>query len=322
MDLGLKPEHKAFADEVRAFARKNLSPATRAKTFSGKHYDRDDHMAWQQALGRQGWLAYTWPKKYGGPGWDVTQRFLFENVLAEEGAPRIIPFGPKMVGPVIYTFGSDAQKERFLPGIRQSTVAWCQGYSEPGAGSDLANLRTKAVRANDRGRSLHRQRPEDLDLVRALGRLDLLPGAHQPGRQGAGRHLLPADRHEDAGRHGAADHHAGRRASRERRLPRQCEGPGREPHRQGRRGLDLRQVPAGQRAAGHRRGAGLQARRAQLARHRAQRAGEWRHPGARSGLHRPDRRPRPAGPGAGDERAARALGHGRRAARPAPKSRP
>jgi len=151
MDLALKPEHKAFADEIRSFAQKNLSPATREKTFSGKHYDRDDHMEWQQALGRQGWLAYTWPKKYGGPGWDVTQRFLFENVLAEEGAPRIIPFGVKMVGPVIYTFGTDEQKERFLPGIRQSTVSWCQGYSEPGAGSDLANLRTRAVRANDQG---------------------------------------------------------------------------------------------------------------------------------------------------------------------------
>ena len=149
MDLALKPEHKAFADEVRAFARNTLSPATKAKTFSGKHYDRDDHMAWQQALGRQGWLAYTWPKKYGGPGWDVTQRFLFENVLAEEGAPRIIPFGVKMVGPVIYTFGSDEQKERFLPGIRSSDVSWCQGYSEPGAGSDLASLRTRAVRDGD-----------------------------------------------------------------------------------------------------------------------------------------------------------------------------
>ena len=151
MDLALKPEHKAFADEIRAFAQKNLSPATREKTFSGKHYDRDDHMAWQQALGRQGWLAYTWPKKYGGPGWDVTQRFLFENVLAEEGAPRIIPFGVKMVGPVIYTFLTDEQKERFVPVIPPSTVSWCQGYSEPGAGSDLANLRTRAVRANDQG---------------------------------------------------------------------------------------------------------------------------------------------------------------------------
>src|SRR3954471_20811719 len=149
MDLALKPEHKEFADEVRAFARKNLSPATREKTFSGKHYDKSDHVVWQQALGKQGWLAYTWPRKYGGPGWDVTQRFLFENVLAEEGAPRIIPFGPKMVGPVIYTFGTDEQKERFLPGIRSSEVSWCQGYSEPGAGSDLASLRTKAVREGD-----------------------------------------------------------------------------------------------------------------------------------------------------------------------------
>ena len=149
MDLALKPEHQAFADEIRDFTRKNLSPATREKTFSGKHYDRDDHMVWQQALGRQGWLAYTWPKKFGGPGWDVTRRFLFENVLAEEGAPRIMPFGPKMVGPVIYTFGNDEQKERFLPGIRSSTVAWCQGYSEPGAGSDLASLRTKAERQGD-----------------------------------------------------------------------------------------------------------------------------------------------------------------------------
>jgi alkylation response protein AidB-like acyl-CoA dehydrogenase len=149
MDLALKPEHKAFADEVRAFARKNLSPATREKTFCGKHYDKDDHVVWQQALGKKGWLPYTWPKKYGGPGWDVTQRFLFENVLAEEGAPRIIPFGVKMVGPVIYTFGTDEQKERFLPGIRSSEIAWCQGYSEPGAGSDLASLRTRAVRDGD-----------------------------------------------------------------------------------------------------------------------------------------------------------------------------
>jgi alkylation response protein AidB-like acyl-CoA dehydrogenase len=151
MDLALNPEHREFADEVRTFTRANLSPATKEKTFSGKHYDRADHVVWQQALGKKGWLPYTWPKKHGGPGFDVTQRFLFENVLAEEGAPRIIPFGVKMVGPVIYTFGNDEQKERFLPGIRSSEVQWCQGYSEPGAGSDLANLRTRAVRATDSG---------------------------------------------------------------------------------------------------------------------------------------------------------------------------
>jgi alkylation response protein AidB-like acyl-CoA dehydrogenase len=149
MDLALKPEHQAFADEVRAFVRANLSATTREKTFSGKHYDKNDHVDWQKALGKKGWLAYTWPMKFGGPGWDVTQRFLFENVLAEEGAPRIIPFGVKMVGPVIYTFGTDEQKERFLPGIRSSDVSWCQGYSEPGAGSDLASLRTRAVRDGD-----------------------------------------------------------------------------------------------------------------------------------------------------------------------------
>ena len=143
-----------------------------------------------------------------GPGWDVTQRFLFENVLAEEGAPRIIPFGVKMVGPVIYTFGTDEQKERFLPGIRCSEVSWCQGYSEPGAGSDLASLRTRAVRDGDHY-IVNGQKT--WTSLRPLGRLDLLPGAHRHGSQAAGRHLLPADRHEDAGRHRPADHHARRR---------------------------------------------------------------------------------------------------------------
>jgi len=101
-------------------------------------------MRWQQALGKRGWLVYTWPKKYGGPGFTPAERYIFENVCAEEYAPGIIPFGTKMVGPAIYTFGSDEQKQQFLPGIRESTAWWCQGYSEPGAGSDLASLRTKA----------------------------------------------------------------------------------------------------------------------------------------------------------------------------------
>ena len=143
MDLALKARTQGVRRRSACLrARRTCRRRRSEKTFSGKHYDRDDHIVWQQALGKKGWLAYTWPKKYGGPGWDVTQRFLFENVLAEEGAPRILPFGPKMVGPVIYTFGTDEQKERFLPGIRSSEVSWCQGYSEPGAGSDLASLRT------------------------------------------------------------------------------------------------------------------------------------------------------------------------------------
>jgi alkylation response protein AidB-like acyl-CoA dehydrogenase len=116
---------------------------------NAKHLGRDDYMRWQQALGKQGWLVYTWPKKHGGPGFTPAERYIFENICAEENAPGIIPFGTKMVGPVIYTFGNEAQKARYLEPIRKSTAWWCQGYSEPGSGSDLASLRTKAVKEGD-----------------------------------------------------------------------------------------------------------------------------------------------------------------------------
>ncbi len=149
MDLAFTPEDIAFRDEVRAFVAANLDRDIADKVAAGKHLVRDDYMRWQQALGRKGWLVYTWPKKHGGPGWSVTQRYIFENVCAEMNAPGIIPFGTKMVGPVIYTFGSEEQKARFLPDIRESTLWWCQGYSEPGSGSDLASLRTRAVRDGD-----------------------------------------------------------------------------------------------------------------------------------------------------------------------------
>ena len=149
MDLAFTRDDLAFRDEVRDFVSKNLPKDIAEKVAGGKHLERDDYMRWQQALGRKGWLVYTWPKKHGGPGWTITQRYIFENVCAEMNAPGIIPFGSKMVGPVIYTFGNDEQKQRFLPGIRESSVWWCQGYSEPGSGSDLASLRTKAVREGD-----------------------------------------------------------------------------------------------------------------------------------------------------------------------------
>jgi alkylation response protein AidB-like acyl-CoA dehydrogenase len=149
MDLAFTKDDLAFRDEVRDVVSKNLPKDIADKVAGGKHLERDDYMRWQQALGRQGWLVYTWPKKHGGPGWTVTQRYIFENTCAEMNAPGIIPFGSKMVGPVIYTFGNDEQKQRFLPDIRESKVWWCQGYSEPGSGSDLASLRTKAVREGD-----------------------------------------------------------------------------------------------------------------------------------------------------------------------------
>ena len=125
MDLAFTPEEQKFADEVRAFVRSHLPADIRDKVKNGKHLGRDDYMRWQQALGKQGWLVYTWPKKHGGPGFTPAQRYIFENICAEEYAPGIIPFGTKMVGPVIYTFGNDEQKAKYLPS--RSARARCGG---------------------------------------------------------------------------------------------------------------------------------------------------------------------------------------------------
>ena len=208
MDLAFTPEEQTFADEVRAFVRANLAADVRDKVKNGKHLIRDDYMRWQQALGKKGWLVYTWPKKHGGPGFTPAQRYIFENICAEEYAPGIIPFGTKMVGPVIYTFGTEAQKEKYLPAIRESTVWWCQGYSEPGSGSDLASLRTKAEKDGDHyivnGSKTWNTMGHWADWI-------FLPRAHRFEVEAAGRHFVPADRHEDAGHHGEADHHGRRR---------------------------------------------------------------------------------------------------------------
>jgi len=148
MDIKLSAQDEAFVREIRTFIGENLPPDIAKKVRRDQHLRKDDHMRWQQILGRKGWHAFTWPKEYGGPGWSVVQRYLFEVVSAEMDCPIIQPFGPRMAGPVIFTFGTPQQKDRFLPGIRESTVWWCQGYSEPQSGSDLASLST---RAEDRG---------------------------------------------------------------------------------------------------------------------------------------------------------------------------
>ena len=153
-----------------------------------------------------------------------------------------------MVAPVLMKYGSDAQKPRYLPRILDGTDWWCQGYSEPGSGSDLASLRTRADRA---GRSLRRQRPEDLDHARPARRHDVLPRAHRSRREEAGGHLVPSDRHEDAGHHRASDHHARRGSRSQRSLLRGREGAGRKPRRRGESRLDLREVSARPRAHGH-----------------------------------------------------------------------
>ena len=148
MDIQFKPEDLAFRDEVRAFLKAKLTPEIKNAVVGG-HISKEGMIEWQKILYAQGWVAPNWPQKYGGTGWNITQKYIFENECAEAGAPAVVPFGLKMVGPVIYKFGNDEQKARFLPDILQSNVWWCQGYSEPGAGSDLAALKTKAERDGD-----------------------------------------------------------------------------------------------------------------------------------------------------------------------------
>ena len=148
MDIQFTPEDLAFRDEVRSFLENEVTDEIKA-AVAGGHINKDNIIEWQKILYKKGWVAPNWPKEYGGTGWNITQKFIFDNECAEFGAPAVVPFGLKMVGPVIYTFGSEEQKKQFLPDILQSNVWWCQGYSEPGAGSDLAALQTKAERDGD-----------------------------------------------------------------------------------------------------------------------------------------------------------------------------
>lgn len=149
MDLSFSPEDIAFREEVRAFIAANYPAQLRGKLDEGEEWSKADYLSWHRILARQGWVAPAWPKEYGGTGWTATQRFIWSEELAAADAIPILPFGVNMVGPVIYTFGTAEQKARFLPGILSGDDWWCQGYSEPGAGSDLASVRTKAERDGD-----------------------------------------------------------------------------------------------------------------------------------------------------------------------------
>ena len=145
MDLDFSDADLAFRDEVRAFIGDNLPPEIKTKVERGLFLEREDFVTWQKILHAKGWAAPNWPVEYGGPDWTPTQRYIFDEELARGSTPWIIPFGLQMVAPVIYSFGSDDQKARFLPRILASDDWWCQGYSEPGSGSDLASLKTSAV---------------------------------------------------------------------------------------------------------------------------------------------------------------------------------
>jgi alkylation response protein AidB-like acyl-CoA dehydrogenase len=140
---------RSWRAEVRRFVEQNLPADIGRKVARGLKLGKDDFVRWQQVLHRHGWFGCAWPQEYGGSGWNLTQQLLFAQESALCNAPAIVPYGVSMVGPVVYTFANDAQKRQHLPGILSSEVWWCQGYSEPGSGSDLASLRTFAERDGD-----------------------------------------------------------------------------------------------------------------------------------------------------------------------------
>ena len=148
MDLSFSPEELAFRDEVRAWIKSALPPHLAAKAEMDAEFTHAEVMEWHKILAGKGWAAPHWPKEVGGTGWDAARRFLFSEELELAGTPRLSPFGLAMVGPLMIQFGNDAQKKRYLPKILSGEEVWCQGYSEPNAGSDLASL---ALRAEDRG---------------------------------------------------------------------------------------------------------------------------------------------------------------------------
>ncbi len=149
MDLNFTPEEEAFRTEVQAFLKDKLPARIANKVKAGQRLSKADQDEWHAILNERGWLANHWPKEYGGPGWGAVEKFIFDTECALAGGPRIVPFGVNMLGPVLIKFGNEAQKKYWLPRILSGEDWWCQGYSEPGAGSDLASVKTTAVRQGD-----------------------------------------------------------------------------------------------------------------------------------------------------------------------------
>ncbi len=147
MDLNFSQEDLAFRDEARSFIKESYPQQLRNRDM--RDFEKDDYLSWHKVLHKKGWIAPSWPEEYGGTGWNLTKRYIWGEEMALADAIRILPFGVNMVGPVIYTFGSDEQKATYLPRILSGEDWWCQGYSEPGSGSDLASLRTKAESDGD-----------------------------------------------------------------------------------------------------------------------------------------------------------------------------
>ena len=149
MDIQFTPAEVAFREEVRAFLRDRLPADIAARGRQGKRFNKEDQVTWMRLLNERGWLAASWPVEFGGTGWGAVEKHIFDEECYAFGAPWVVPFGVNMVAPVIIKFGTPEQQARFLPRILSAEDWWCQGYSEPGAGSDLAAVKMRAVRDGD-----------------------------------------------------------------------------------------------------------------------------------------------------------------------------
>ncbi|PCJ70251.1 MAG: pimeloyl-CoA dehydrogenase large subunit [Rhodobiaceae bacterium] len=176
MDLSLKPEDEVFRNDVRTFLQTTLPDDVKSAPSVGVSIEKPLLKKWHSLLADKGWAAPHWPREHGGTGWSITQKHIWEEETSQAGAPRLMAFGLSMVAPVIYTFGNEDQKAQHLPGILNGDVWWCQGYSEPGAGSDLSSLQTKAVRDGDEyvvtGQKIWTSYAHEADWIFCLVRTD------------------------------------------------------------------------------------------------------------------------------------------------------
>ena len=196
MNLDYSESEQTFREEVQNFIRANIPSTIKAKIDARQKLANEDYIAWHKILYGRGWVAPNWPTEFGGIGWNPLQCHIFDEEIGLAGIPRVMPFGVNMVGPVIMEFGTDAQKEYYLPRILSCEDVWCQGYSEPSSGSDLASLKTRAVRDGDQyvvnGSKIWTTSAHWADLIFCLVRTDtevknqegisfLLINMHDPG---------------------------------------------------------------------------------------------------------------------------------------------
>ncbi|USG61817.1 acyl-CoA dehydrogenase family protein [Sneathiella marina] len=176
MDLSFNEDDVAFQQEVREFLATSLPQDVKERADRGLHPTKEGQVRWQKILNEKGWMAPNWPVEYGGTDWTITQKYIVAHEMGSVAAPQPMAFGVSMVGPVIYTFGNQEQKDKYLPRILNSEDWWCQGYSEPGSGSDLASLQTKAVRDGDHyvvnGQKIWTSYAQHADMIFCLVRTD------------------------------------------------------------------------------------------------------------------------------------------------------